>query len=180
MLERFTCSRQHFNLFPCLFNQFTLRSSAEHCILGKRAFTSSSCQLRTLPYSRTRNPIAMSADYQTLKGQPFDRAAFESLLRRKNFLWQSFEPYGAVKVLLTLSFHLFPKPLLRKLILWKGTLRLWPATRESGELRCPSLEGPFHSIREDDGTQVFHAHSPRGSQSLWTCVSHCEVFLQWL
>lgn len=40
----------------------------------------------------------MSSDYLTQKGQPFDRAAFESLLRRKTFLWQSFEPYGAVKV----------------------------------------------------------------------------------
>lgn len=39
----------------------------------------------------------MSSDYKTLKGQEFDRAAFESLLRRKVFLWQSFEPYGAVK-----------------------------------------------------------------------------------
>lgn len=39
----------------------------------------------------------MSADYLTQKGQPFDRAAFESLLRRKGFLWQSFEPYGSVK-----------------------------------------------------------------------------------
>lgn len=39
----------------------------------------------------------MSSDYKTLKGQEFDRAAFESLLRRKVFLWQSFEPYGSVK-----------------------------------------------------------------------------------
>lgn len=39
----------------------------------------------------------MPADYKTLKGQDFDRAAFESLLKRKTFLWQSFEPYGAVK-----------------------------------------------------------------------------------
>lgn len=39
----------------------------------------------------------MAAEYKTLKGQEFDRAAFESLLRRKVFLWQSFEPYGAVK-----------------------------------------------------------------------------------
>jgi glycyl-tRNA synthetase len=39
----------------------------------------------------------MATDYKTLKGQEFDRAAFESLLRRKVFLWQSFEPYGAVK-----------------------------------------------------------------------------------
>lgn len=39
----------------------------------------------------------MASDYKTLKGQDFDRAAFESLLRRKVFLWQSFEPYGAVK-----------------------------------------------------------------------------------
>ncbi|KAK6000146.1 hypothetical protein QM012_004134 [Aureobasidium pullulans] len=39
----------------------------------------------------------MSTDYVTQKGQAFDRAAFESLLRRKVFLWQSFEPYGSVK-----------------------------------------------------------------------------------
>ena len=39
----------------------------------------------------------MSTDYKTRAGQEFDRAAFESLLRRKVFLWQSFEPYGAVK-----------------------------------------------------------------------------------
>lgn len=39
----------------------------------------------------------MASDYKTLTGQEFDRAAFESLLRRKVFLWQSFEPYGAVK-----------------------------------------------------------------------------------
>ncbi|KAK3673592.1 Glycine--tRNA ligase 1, mitochondrial [Recurvomyces mirabilis] len=39
----------------------------------------------------------MATEYKTRAGQPFDRAAFESLLRRKVFLWQSFEPYGAVK-----------------------------------------------------------------------------------
>ncbi|KAK5107331.1 hypothetical protein LTR62_001386 [Meristemomyces frigidus] len=39
----------------------------------------------------------MATDYKTRAGQPFDRSAFESLLRRKCFLWQSFEPYGAVK-----------------------------------------------------------------------------------
>ncbi|KAK5134929.1 hypothetical protein LTR08_006020 [Meristemomyces frigidus] len=39
----------------------------------------------------------MASEYKTMKGQDFDRGAFESLLRRKVFLWQSFEPYGAVK-----------------------------------------------------------------------------------
>ncbi|KAK3048635.1 Glycine--tRNA ligase 1, mitochondrial [Extremus antarcticus] len=39
----------------------------------------------------------MTSDYKTQKGQEFDRGAFESLLKRKVFLWQSFEPYGAVK-----------------------------------------------------------------------------------
>ena len=39
----------------------------------------------------------MSSAYKTSKGQDFDRNAFESLLKRKVFLWQSFEPYGAVK-----------------------------------------------------------------------------------
>lgn len=39
----------------------------------------------------------MAPEYKTQKGQDFDRAAFESLLKRKVFLWQSFEPYGAVK-----------------------------------------------------------------------------------
>ncbi|RMY76660.1 hypothetical protein D0862_13705 [Hortaea werneckii] len=44
-----------------------------------------------------RTAPTMASEYKTLKGQDFDRAAFESLLRRKVFLWQSFEPYGAVK-----------------------------------------------------------------------------------
>ncbi len=39
----------------------------------------------------------MAPEYKTQKGQGFDRGAFESLLKRKVFLWQSFEPYGAVK-----------------------------------------------------------------------------------
>ena len=39
----------------------------------------------------------MASEYKTVKGQEFDRQAFESLLKRKAFLWQSFEPYGAVK-----------------------------------------------------------------------------------
>lgn len=39
----------------------------------------------------------MAHEYKTQAGQEFDRAAFESLLRRKCFLWQSFEPYGATK-----------------------------------------------------------------------------------
>ncbi|GAB7352731.1 hypothetical protein MBLNU459_g3085t1 [Dothideomycetes sp. NU459] len=39
----------------------------------------------------------MSVEMTTKTGQQFDRTAFESLLRRKTFLWQSFEPYGSVK-----------------------------------------------------------------------------------
>lgn len=39
----------------------------------------------------------MATDYKTLAGQEFDRAAFESLMKRKNFYWQSFEPHGPVK-----------------------------------------------------------------------------------
>ncbi|OQO03455.1 hypothetical protein B0A48_10119 [Cryoendolithus antarcticus] len=39
----------------------------------------------------------MATEYKTQKGQDFDRAAFESLVKRKNFYWQSFEPHGAVK-----------------------------------------------------------------------------------
>ena len=39
----------------------------------------------------------MAAEYKTRTGQEFDRGAFESLLRRKCFLWPSFEPYGATK-----------------------------------------------------------------------------------
>ena len=39
----------------------------------------------------------MDSDYKSRKGHVFDRTAFESLLKRKVFLWQSFEPYGAVK-----------------------------------------------------------------------------------
>jgi len=39
----------------------------------------------------------MATDYKTQAGQEFDRAAFESLMKRKNFYWQSFEPHGPVK-----------------------------------------------------------------------------------
>lgn len=39
----------------------------------------------------------MSSDYKTLAGDDFDRTAFDSLIRRKLFYWQSFEPYGATK-----------------------------------------------------------------------------------
>lgn len=39
----------------------------------------------------------MATDYKTRAGQEFDRAAFESLMKRKNFYWQSFEPHGPVK-----------------------------------------------------------------------------------
>jgi len=39
----------------------------------------------------------MATDYKTLAGQEFDRSAFESLMKRKNFYWQSFEPHGPVK-----------------------------------------------------------------------------------
>ncbi|EME81823.1 uncharacterized protein MYCFIDRAFT_50321 [Pseudocercospora fijiensis CIRAD86] len=39
----------------------------------------------------------MASECKTLAGGDFDRTAFESLLRRKCFLWQSFEPYGATK-----------------------------------------------------------------------------------
>ncbi|QIW98357.1 hypothetical protein AMS68_003875 [Peltaster fructicola] len=36
-------------------------------------------------------------DYKTQNGGEFDRAAFESLMKRKGFYWQSFEPHGPVK-----------------------------------------------------------------------------------
>lgn len=39
----------------------------------------------------------MATDYKTSKGQVFDRDTFESWNKRKNFYWQSFEPYGATK-----------------------------------------------------------------------------------
>lgn len=39
----------------------------------------------------------MTTEYKTLKGQDFDRAAFESLLARKVFLWQSFPGYAPTK-----------------------------------------------------------------------------------
>ncbi len=72
------------------------------CVVQRpaRQFTTSSNYRRYQVPSRTRNtgtPATMSSDYKTQKGQEFDRGAFESLLKRKVFLWQSFEPYGAVK-----------------------------------------------------------------------------------
>lgn len=72
-----------------------------------RLFHSTSRIQRFQAPVRTRQPSKMSSDYVTQKGQPFDRAAFESLLRRKVFLWQSFEPYGSVKVILPLHSLLY-------------------------------------------------------------------------
>ena len=62
-----------------------------------KSFSTTPSTCRAVVNTRTRNTPTMSADYVTQKGQAFDRAAFESLLRRKVFLWQSFEPYGSVK-----------------------------------------------------------------------------------
>ncbi|KAK1074311.1 Glycine--tRNA ligase 1, mitochondrial [Friedmanniomyces endolithicus] len=39
----------------------------------------------------------MASEYKTRTGDDFDRDQFESLLRRKVFMWPSFEPYGATK-----------------------------------------------------------------------------------
>ena len=67
---------------------------------GRKSFSTSYSLSRYEVPVRTRNTgtvVTMPADYKTLKGQDFDRGAFESLLKRKTFLWQSFEPYGAVK-----------------------------------------------------------------------------------
>lgn len=65
---------------------------------SKRAFHFTSTFQRAEVAVRSRNSVRMSVEMQTKTGQPFDRTAFESLLRRKTFLWQSFEPYGSVKV----------------------------------------------------------------------------------
>ncbi|KAK0940944.1 Glycine--tRNA ligase 1, mitochondrial [Friedmanniomyces endolithicus] len=39
----------------------------------------------------------MASEYKTRTGDDFDRDQFDSLLRRKVFMWPSFEPYGATK-----------------------------------------------------------------------------------
>ncbi|KAK5677422.1 Glycine--tRNA ligase 1, mitochondrial [Elasticomyces elasticus] len=39
----------------------------------------------------------MADEYKTRTGDVFNREQYDSLLTRKQFLWQSFEPYGAVK-----------------------------------------------------------------------------------
>ncbi|KAF7189881.1 Glycine--tRNA ligase 1, mitochondrial [Pseudocercospora fuligena] len=65
----------------------------------KQFSTSGGLQRFQVPV-RTRNTgtrANMASEYKTLSGGDFDRTAFESLLRRKCFLWQSFEPYGATK-----------------------------------------------------------------------------------
>lgn len=64
-----------------------------------RSLTSTACRARFQVQLKQRPPEqqAMSAEYKTLKGQSFDRDAFESLIKRKQYYWQSFEPYGATK-----------------------------------------------------------------------------------
>ena len=85
---------QGFSLSTWPTKTFSLTKSA-----SRQFSTSSRFKKYQIPV-RNRNtgtaPV-MASDYKTMKGQDFDRAAFESLLKRKVFLWQSFEPYGAVK-----------------------------------------------------------------------------------
>jgi len=61
----------------------------------RQIFVTSAAQDRYSLLSTTK--AKMSSDYLTLKGQTFERAAFDQLMKRRNFLWQSFEPYGAIK-----------------------------------------------------------------------------------
>ncbi|TKA28971.1 hypothetical protein B0A50_03383 [Salinomyces thailandicus] len=105
-LNHVLSSRHCFN-----FSQPVIKSTARTSffetsfrVLGERSstrsFSTSNSLRRAQVTVRTRvkgSSPSMASDYKTLKGQDFDRAAFESLLRRKVFLWQSFEPYGAVK-----------------------------------------------------------------------------------
>lgn len=96
---RFRAVHQSFLSTKTFFqNPRSLDRPCEQYVL-QRAFATSPVLVRALAPTRSRNTgtTPVMADYKTLKGQDFDRPAFESLLRRKVFLWQSFEPYGAVK-----------------------------------------------------------------------------------
>jgi len=76
------------------------RDKLDSNYLQRISFSTTSSDYRFVVAVRTRNKGSvskMATEYKTLAGQEFDRAAFESLLRRKVFLWQSFEPYGATK-----------------------------------------------------------------------------------
>lgn len=78
---------------------WSCRNTAESPPSSSHLSTSTRLQRFQVPI-RTRNTgtaPTMTTEYKTLAGGVFDRTAFESLLRRKVFLWQSFEPYGATK-----------------------------------------------------------------------------------
>ncbi|EPE08998.1 glycyl-trna synthetase 1 [Ophiostoma piceae UAMH 11346] len=51
---------------------------------------------KIIPIPKTKNKPAMSSSATTLKGQPLDKAALDSLLRRRLFYTPSFEIYGGV------------------------------------------------------------------------------------
>ncbi|KAK4196737.1 putative glycyl-tRNA synthetase [Triangularia verruculosa] len=61
------------------------------------SFSPSAPRLRfQIPQTNKKKPEKMSTDATTLKGQPLDRAALESMLRRRLFYTPSFEIYGGV------------------------------------------------------------------------------------
>ena len=98
MLKRLSCSQIHPSHFSSFSKLTTTLCHPEHIVSGRKAFHSSASHFRAQVSVKFRKPSAMTTEYLTQKGQNFDRPAFESLLKRKTFLWQSFEPYGAVKV----------------------------------------------------------------------------------
>ncbi|KAI0394625.1 glycyl-tRNA synthetase [Xylariaceae sp. FL0594] len=61
-------------------------------LLFRRSYSSNEKSRKTTPPPTAKMP----ADTTTLKGQPFDRAALDSLLKRRMFYTPSFEIYGGV------------------------------------------------------------------------------------
>ena len=71
------------------------RQVAAPRVCSIRSFTSTTLHYRFQVLKSTKKP-SMTATATTLKGQPLDKAALESLLRRRMFYTPSFEIYGGV------------------------------------------------------------------------------------
>ncbi len=81
---------------PLVGKAFNLHKVATSKPNSIRNFTASPLRQRAIFYRSSRYDPSMTTTATDLKGQPLDKAALESLLRRRLFYTPSFEIYGGV------------------------------------------------------------------------------------
>ncbi|KAK4621299.1 Glycine--tRNA ligase 1, mitochondrial [Fulvia fulva] len=95
-LQNIRLARNSFLTSTSAFTTSGAKTSSPEWI---RSFSQTASSQKFQVPIRTRNSrnTTMADDYKTRAGQTFNRDAFESLIKRKQFYWQSFEPYGGTK-----------------------------------------------------------------------------------